>query len=132
MRVQADLKSIGELAAQYGVATHVLRHWEDVGLLAPARDPAGRRRYDAGDATRVGAILRAKQAGLSLDAIRDLFAAPSGADRRARLAAHQADLRARIAELQARHDLLNCAVECPAEDIATCPDFHRALAALTR
>jgi hypothetical protein len=28
--------TIGELAARFGLATHVLRHWEDVGLLSPA------------------------------------------------------------------------------------------------
>lgn len=27
--------------------THVLGHWEDMQLLEPARDGAGRRRYDA-------------------------------------------------------------------------------------
>ncbi|WP_228829630.1 MerR family transcriptional regulator [Nocardia beijingensis] len=47
--------SIGELAARFGLATHVLRHWEDVGLLAPRRDGAGsapvsrRRRGERGD-----------------------------------------------------------------------------------
>ncbi|WP_443137105.1 helix-turn-helix domain-containing protein [Kribbella sp. CCNWLW197] len=27
---------IGVLAARFGLATHVLRHWEDEGLLTPA------------------------------------------------------------------------------------------------
>lgn len=27
--------AIGELAARFGLSTHVLRHWEAVGLLAP-------------------------------------------------------------------------------------------------
>ena len=31
--------TIGELAARFGLATHVLRHWEDMGLLSPARYP---------------------------------------------------------------------------------------------
>ena len=29
--------TIGELAARFGLATHVLRHWEAVGLLGPER-----------------------------------------------------------------------------------------------
>ncbi len=33
--------TIGELAARFGLATHVLRHWEDVGLLTPSATPAG-------------------------------------------------------------------------------------------
>ncbi|MEV4460634.1 MerR family DNA-binding transcriptional regulator [Microbispora sp. NPDC049633] len=28
---------IGEAAARFGLATHVLRHWEYVGLLTPSR-----------------------------------------------------------------------------------------------
>ncbi|MEU1481969.1 MerR family DNA-binding transcriptional regulator [Streptomyces sp. NPDC005760] len=45
--------SIGALAARFGLATHVLRHWESMGLLHPvhdrralypARDPACRGR----------------------------------------------------------------------------------------
>jgi hypothetical protein len=36
--------TIGELAARFGLATHVLRHWETKGLLSPARRVAGRRR----------------------------------------------------------------------------------------
>ncbi|WP_375546893.1 MerR family transcriptional regulator [Streptomyces gossypii] len=34
--------SIGALAARFGVATHVLRHWESKGLLHPGRDAGGR------------------------------------------------------------------------------------------
>lgn len=37
--------SIGELAAHFGLATHVLRHWEAMGLLAPRRTPTGQRTY---------------------------------------------------------------------------------------
>ena len=51
----------------------MLRHWEDVGLLAPARDTAGRRRYRDDDLVRVAVILRSKAAGMSLDQIRVLL-----------------------------------------------------------
>ena len=37
--------TIGELAARFGLATHVLRHWEAMGLLTPAARVNGRRRY---------------------------------------------------------------------------------------
>jgi DNA-binding transcriptional MerR regulator len=43
--------SIGALAARFGLATHVLRHWESMGLLHPVRDAGGRRRYGADDLT---------------------------------------------------------------------------------
>jgi len=56
---------IGDLAARFGLATHVLRHWEDVGLLTPAARVAGRRQYDESHVARVVMIQRAKAAGLS-------------------------------------------------------------------
>ena len=42
-------ESIGEAAARFGLDTHVLRYWEDEGLLRPVRDGAGRRRYGDDD-----------------------------------------------------------------------------------
>jgi DNA-binding transcriptional MerR regulator len=36
---------IGELAGRFGLATHVLRHWEAAGLLIPAARVGGRRQY---------------------------------------------------------------------------------------
>jgi MerR family transcriptional regulator, copper efflux regulator len=76
MRLNADMKSsrddaemtIGEIAQRFGLPTHVLRHWESVGLLAPTRAVAGRRRYDRDHLYRVAVILRAKEAGFGLDA----------------------------------------------------------------
>ena len=37
---------IGDAAATLAVATHILRHWEDVGLLRPRRLSSGHRTYD--------------------------------------------------------------------------------------
>ena len=64
--------SVGELAARFELETHVLRHWEDKGLLHPERDSAGRRVYGEDDAYRVAAILASKASGMSLDQIRTL------------------------------------------------------------
>lgn len=58
--------SVGDLAVRFGLETHVLRHWEAMGLLSPARDGAGRRRYGSDDAFRVATIIRSKAAGMSL------------------------------------------------------------------
>lgn len=130
MRVQADLKStqaIGDLAARFGLATHALRHWEDVGLLTPARDAAGRRRYTEADAQRVAAILLAKQAGLSLTDIGDLILTPAGARRRRTLRAHRDALAARIRDLQAAYDLVAHAAGCDADDISACAHFQQAV-----
>ena len=39
--------TIAEAAARTGVTAHTLRYYERIGLLDVARDPNGRRRYDA-------------------------------------------------------------------------------------
>ncbi|MFB7470525.1 MerR family transcriptional regulator [Kitasatospora sp. NPDC056184] len=123
---EAAPMSIGDLAGRFGLATHVLRHWESVGLLAPARDGAGRRRYGAADRTRVAVILRAKEAGLSLDAVRALVAAAEDAGARRDLLRAEAEaLRARIAAAQASLGLLECALACDHEDVTRCARFRQ-------
>ncbi|SNS58782.1 DNA-binding transcriptional regulator, MerR family [Asanoa hainanensis] len=129
MRVQVDLKStvaIGDLAARFGLATHVLRHWEEMGLLRPTRTGAGRRRYTEADAERIGAILLAKEAGLGLADIRELLGAP-GPARRAALRAHRDAVDARIRALTTARDALDHGSRCPADDLTQCPNFAAAV-----
>lgn len=130
LRLNGDMKSsvadlsIGEVAQRFGLATHVLRHWESMGLLAPARAIASRRRYSHDDIYRVAVILRAKEAGFSLEDIRELFAARDPAARTGILRRHRAELTARIAAAQASLELIDCALDCEHEDIVTCPRFQ--------
>lgn len=124
MKSSADLDlSVGELAARFGLATHVLRHWEDVGLLAPTRDGGGRRRYGRDDVYRVAVILRSKAAGMSLDQILVLLDADSW-DRHKVLEEHIADLDRRMQEMQRSREMTEHALGCRAHDIATCPRFR--------
>src|SRR3712207_3632197 len=90
--------SIGEVAARFGLETHVLRHWEDVRLLAPARDGAGRRRYGRDDVVRVATVVRSKAAGMSLEQIQVLLDA-GAPERHQVLEARLADLDRRMAEM---------------------------------
>ncbi|MGW5427362.1 MerR family transcriptional regulator [Streptomyces sp. NPDC004059] len=122
--------SIGALAERFRLAPHVLRHWEATGLLTPARDPAGRRRYGPADVTRVAVILLAKEAGLSLDVIRSLTATADPAARRAVVEGEAAQLRRRIAAAQASLGLLECALGCAHEDITACPHYRQAVKSL--
>jgi MerR family copper efflux transcriptional regulator len=115
--------SVGDLAARFGLDTHVLRHWESMGLLSPARDGAGRRRYDADDAFRVATIIRSKAAGMSLEQIRVML--DGGAyDRHVILEEHIADLDRRMAEMELSREMARHALECRAHDIASCPNFR--------
>ncbi|GIH90359.1 MerR family transcriptional regulator [Planobispora siamensis] len=123
-----ELLSIGELAGRHGLATHVLRHWEAVGLLSPARQAGGRRRYGPEDEARVALIVRAKETGASLEQIRLLVTAGDGARRREILTGHLAVLAGRMERLRASMELIEHVLECPREDFFTCPRFQRMLA----
>lgn len=122
---------IGELAARFGLAPHVLRHWEDAGLLVPATRVGGRRRYDDSHVARVVMIQRAKAAGLSLDRIRQLFDATDGAGRRAVLAEQDALLDEQIRRAEESKQLVAHALTCAAPDFTRCPHFQAMVAGLS-
>jgi MerR family copper efflux transcriptional regulator len=126
---ETDLWTIGEMAARFGLETHVLRHWEDVGLLSPAREGGGPRLYGQDDLVRIAVILRSKAAGMSLEQVGVLLDAGS-ADRHRVLEAHLADLDRRMAEMQRSREMTEHALRCRAHDIATCPHFQEGVADL--
>jgi MerR family transcriptional regulator, copper efflux regulator len=121
--------SIGDTAARFALPTHVLRHWEDVGLLAPARDGGGRRRYNDEDVVRVAVIVRSKAAGMSLDQIRVLLD-EDAPERHAILQSHLAQLEERMRELERARAMTAHAFECDQHDIAACPNFVATVADL--
>lgn len=64
--------TIAELAREFGVTQRTIRHYEEQGLLAPAREGM-QRVYDKRDRTRLKLALRGKRLGLSLAEIRELI-----------------------------------------------------------
>ena len=128
--MKPSLMTIGQVADHFGLPTHVLRHWESVGLLSPARVEGDRRRYTRDDLFRVASIVNAKQAGLSLPDIRAFLAACDPAARKDVLRRNQRALQARMAALRSALDLLEAGLNCPHEDIVTCPNYRAGLAEL--
>jgi DNA-binding transcriptional MerR regulator len=120
---------IGEAAARHGLPTHVLRHWEAMGLLAPGRVVGDRRRYDDADLHRIAVVVRAKRAGLSLDDIRVILTEGDVDQRRQIVERHRAELLRRIAEAQSALALLECAAGCRHEDLISCPHLRAHLEA---
>jgi DNA-binding transcriptional MerR regulator len=112
------------LAARFGLATHVLRHWEDMGLLSPARRVAGRRVYGPAHVTRVAEIMLGKDAGFSLEQLRELFAAPDRSRRREVLRAQLMQVRERIAALTLSEKLLEHGLRCRHQDQQSCPRYQ--------
>jgi MerR family copper efflux transcriptional regulator len=120
-----DELTIGQLAARFGLATHVLRHWEDVGLIEPAERVNGRRRYRSWHVARVATILLSKEAGLRLDDIKAILDAPDGPARKQLLRHHRDELDRRLARIEASRQIVQHGIDCRAEDFTRCPNFLR-------
>ncbi|MEX0160339.1 MULTISPECIES: MerR family transcriptional regulator [unclassified Microbacterium] len=119
--------SVGEVAARFELPTNVLRHWETVGLLRPARDSAGRRRYGQDDVVRIAVIQRSKAAGMTLDQIAVLLDDGS-AGRHEVLQQHLDDLDQRMEDMRRSREMTEHAMGCRSHDIATCPRFRASVA----
>ncbi|WP_448205899.1 MerR family transcriptional regulator [Azospirillum sp. sgz302134] len=64
--------SIGELAEEFGLTHRTIRHYEDEGLLAPAREGTARV-YSHRDRARLALICRGKRLGFSLADIKEFL-----------------------------------------------------------
>lgn len=95
----ADGYTAGALAGLADVTVRALHHYEAEGLLAPARDASGYRRYGPDQVERLQHILLFRACGLALGDIRRSLDDP-GFDR-------AAALRARLATLRAQQEQLN-------------------------
>ncbi|MGO1874864.1 helix-turn-helix domain-containing protein [Agrococcus casei] len=115
--------SIGVLASEFGLEAHVLRHWETEGLLEPVTRVGGKRRYDSSARARIGTILAAKEAGMTLASIRSVFSTDSGADRQAILTDQLSLLEQRRRDLELSIAALEHLRVCQNSDFAKCPDF---------
>ena len=63
---------IADLAQEFGVTTRTIRHYEEQGLLTPARRGVSRV-FSARDRVRLKLALRGKRLGFSLQEIKELF-----------------------------------------------------------
>jgi len=64
--------SISQLSKEFDVTTRTIRHYEELGLITPAR--RGQTRvYSPADRTRLRLILRGKRLGLSLENSREII-----------------------------------------------------------
>lgn len=114
----ADIR-IGDAAADLGVDPHVLRHWEDMGLLRPPRSSSGHRTYDDELLTRARLIQVCQRAGMSLAEIRELGTA--GRKRRVALvAAKRTAIRDVVQRLRRADAFLAHQLECRHPMLSEC------------
>jgi len=124
--------TIGEVAAEAGVAATTLRYYERIGLVpAPAR-LGGQRRYDDTVLTRLEVIRLCKSAGFALEEIQALFAddASGRPASRALAEAKLAEIDARMTSLARARAVIEWGMRCtcPSIDACTC-GIHRAFPA---
>lgn len=123
--------TIGELAKRAGVATSALRYYEELGLIpAPVR-VSGQRRYPESAVGLVGMILLLRDVGFSLRESKAFLGSRTPAvDSWRRLTQRKlADLDDQIAKAQTAKEAITHALHCPHNDITTCPNFIKVIAA---
>ncbi|MDX6393121.1 MAG: hypothetical protein QOJ73_4184 [Streptosporangiaceae bacterium] len=110
---QAGL-SIAEAARRTGVSVHTLRYYERAGLAVTTvdRTAGGRRRYQQLDLDWITVCTRLRATGMPIKTIRryaQLVSAGRGneQERLALLAAHRADVMAKLAEIQENLKLID-------------------------
>jgi Cu(I)-responsive transcriptional regulator len=120
--------NIGEAARASGVTAKMVRHYESIGLLPPARrTEAGYRQYGMDDVRILQFIHRGRALGFSLDQIAGLLALwrdkqRASADVRRLALAHIDELDRKIAELEAmKRTLAALATSCHGDDRSDCP-----------
>ena len=122
--------NIGGASARSGLPPKTIRYYEDIGLMRSARRDNGFRDYSDRDVQMLRFVARARGLGFTVEECRHLLAlyrdpARSSAEVRQAAERHVADVRAKIAELQAmektlRHLIHSCAgdgrPDCPILD----------------
>lgn len=120
--------NIGEAARASGVSAKMIRHYEAIGLLPPARrTEAGYRLYGEQDVRLLQFIHRGRALGFSLEQVANLLALWQDKDRASadvrRLAeTHIDELERKIAELEAmKRTLQALAHSCHGDQRSDCP-----------
>jgi DNA-binding transcriptional MerR regulator len=119
--------SIGDFASHGRVSVRMLRHYDAIGLLPPARvDPAtGYRAYDANQLSRLNRIVALKDLGFTLEQVRTILDEKVGVDElRGMLRLRRADLESRLAadagrlrQVEARLRLIEEEGAMPTDDV---------------
>ena len=94
---------VAELARRAGITTRTLRHYDQIGLLAPSRvTAAGVRHYDADAVARLQRILLLRDVGMPLAQIADLLEHEDEVEEVAALEEHITVLESQRAALEVR------------------------------
>lgn len=114
-------KTIGQAAAELGVEAHVLRHWEQVGVLTVRRDGNGYRVYDDATVEQARTVVKLRRVGLSLPEVAAAMA-PTKSTAQAVVREKIAALEDEVVRAQQALVFLRHTVECRHRYLDDCPD----------
>lgn len=115
------LLSIGELATRAGVATSVLRYYDELGLVRPAGRSSGQRRYAATAVSEVGLIRLLRDVGFTLAEIGSLIRRGSRRSWKEIVEGKLAELAEQQHRIEVARDILEHGRRCPAGKPLQCP-----------
>lgn len=129
--IQVDLKAredvrvrIGQVARVLGVPAHVLRHWDEVGVVVPERTAIGHRDYSEEHLNRLRVLMACQQVGMSLSEIRQVLHRGE-AGRTAAIERRLADIRAQRDLLESAEEFLTHVIDCQHDLLTTCDRCSR-------
>ncbi|MDQ3568707.1 MAG: MerR family transcriptional regulator [Actinomycetota bacterium] len=121
---RGDLSRIGEVADRLGVSPRTIKYYEEIGLLIPGeRSPGGFRLYAEPDVERLRRILRLKDMGFSLAAIREFISVRDDA----REATREIVLQETTKHLEAREHELTSRIDKLRRDLESAEDLRQEL-----
>lgn len=118
---------IGDAARQSGVMIETIRYYEREGVVPPPdRSASGRRLYDAAGIARLRFIKRCRDLGFSLSVTGTLLELSQGSDAacnevKAVAVHHRAEVRRKIADLNALDSALGELISGCSAERKTCP-----------
>ena len=130
-----DILSIGQLADRTGVAISAIRYYERAGLIHPARNAGGQRRFLRSDIRRLSFIRLAQQFGLTLPQIRAELArlpnhrTPTARDWKRISGGFRDQLTRQIESLTKMRDSLDSCIGCGCLSLEKCALYNKADAA---
>jgi len=133
-----DLLSIGELAARTGLSISAIRFYEDKGLVRPARNAGGQRRFLRADIRRLSFVLVAQEFGFSIAEIAEQLQrlpegrAPTKADWTRISREFRSHLDRRIARMTALRDKLDACIGCGCLSMKSCQLYNAGDAAASK
>ncbi|MBC7158187.1 MAG: Cu(I)-responsive transcriptional regulator [Rhodobacteraceae bacterium] len=119
--------NIGEVAERAGLPAKTIRYYEEIGLIRPAREDNGYRRFSGHDLNKLAFIARARALGFSIEDCRRLLSLyedehRASADVRRLAREHLGRIDAKLAELREMRATLAHLVEaCAGDDRPDCP-----------